>query len=129
MAIKPNRNSSSFLISSVANDKSLHLIDNSTSYQNNSGNDAFVILIINVIGAGGNARQVLLYDAPTNDSIAGATLRLDTGAITSILNNIGAKLTVGPIRISNGNYCVIHNSSAATNDITIPLLAWVVERG
>lgn len=116
-------------ISSVTNDQSIHLIDDSTSYQNNSGNDAFIILILQAVGAGIVARQALLYDAPTDNSTAGATLRLDTGSISGILRDTGDRLTIGPIRISNGNYCVIHNSAVATNDIKVQLAAWVVERG
>jgi len=109
---------------------SIHLSDDSTSYQNNSGNDAFVILVVNAISSDGAVRSFEIYDAPTDDSIASATLRFENqGGILNLLNADNQKQTVGPIKISNGNFCVINNSTVNNGMNIIDGLAWVVERG
>lgn len=108
---------------------SINLSNDSTSYQNNSGFDAMVIFVIRVSLDGGGISSFEVYDAPTDNSIAAATLRFQNfGGISSLLNAAGERQTIGPIKISNGNFCVINNSTA-TNTLNITEgLAWVVER-
>lgn len=110
--------------------RSIHLA-NDVPYQNLSGNDAFVILVITAKGNGTTPRDIKIWDGPTVDSITGATLRLETGNnLIGILNSENEKLTMGIIKISNNNYCNIENATGAgNNDISVDDVAYAVERG
>lgn len=110
--------------------QSIHRSDDSTPYQNLSGKDAVIILIIHAV-SGTISKDVQIYDSPNNDSKSGATLRLRTGAgLDPILSGINEKFTMGIMRISNNNFCVIeNNTNTANNDINIVDAAYVVERG
>ena len=89
-----------------------------------------LILAINVTLAGGGNTNFKIWDSPNNDSTSGATVRyVNDGGIASFLNAVGEKQTIGPIRISTGNYCVIEVINATNNLNVINGLAWVVERG
>ena len=108
--------------------QSIHLSDNATSYQNNSGFDAMIIFIVNVGATTGVPLPFEVYNAPTDDSIAAATKVFENDGISGTLLLTGDRLTVGPFKISNGNYCVI-NTTLAGNAINISHgFAWVVER-
>lgn len=119
-------------ISAGSDIKSIHLADDVSSYQNTSGNDAFVIMVISSKGAGSVTRDIKIWDSPVNnDKTGGAILRLESSTgLPGFLNGSNKKATMGVIKISNNNYCVIENATVgATNDINISDTAWVVERG
>ena len=108
--------------------RSIHDISG-TSYQNLSGKDAFVILVITAKDNGTTPRNIKILDAPTADSSAGATLRLETGLL-GVLDGQNEKLTMGIAKISNNNFCNIENSTGAgNNDISVDDVAYAVERG
>jgi len=115
---------------SVGTSRSIHEADDSTPYQNLSGNDAFIILILQagdtVNGVPANYK---IWDSPTTDTATG-TERFDTqgGNLANNMNATQQRITLGPFKISNNNYCVIN--PIANSDLRVrDYLAWVVERG
>lgn len=113
--------------------KSLHVRDNSTSYQNTSGSDAVAVLNISANAAGTSARHVKIFSSPSDDSITSATLILDIDQ-SGILDANGEILTVLCPNIQNNHYLVIQNvdeSRAGDNSISVQptSISYVVERG
>ena len=112
---------------------SVHLRDDSTSYQNNSGGNASAILLITGESAGTESRHVKVWSSPNDNSTTSATLILDIDQ-PGVLNANGEAMTVVCPKIQSGHYLVIENvdeSRAGANDVHIPnvLVSYVVERG
>jgi len=104
--------------------KSVHTEDDSTSYQNTTGNDAVVSFSIQASNAGGTAtRHVKVYSSPNNDSTSGATLLFEYGtASSSFFDTAGDNIGLSNLRIQNNHFLVIENvddSRAGPNHITI----------
>ena len=114
---------------------SLHVEDNSTSYQNTSGVTAYAIIIIQCEGAGTATRHVKIYSGPTENSTASATLLFEIGSVTTfgILNATGEKLTTPILKIQDNHFLTVENvddSRAGANNINYDSsVGWVVERG
>lgn len=104
---------------------SVHIQDNATSYQNTSGFDAFAILVVEASGVA-QTRIINIYDSPTDNSTAGATLRFDINQ--NFFDSTNEKLTTPPMKISNNNFCVVENVTGAAGDIIIEVQSIVVER-
>ena len=114
---------------SIGAGNSIHEADDSTSYQNNSGKDAFVIMILQVGATVTDVASYKIWDSPTNNTATG-TVRFDTqGAfLANQMNAVGQRITLGPFKISPNNFCVIN--PVANADLRVrDYLAWVVERG
>lgn len=109
---------------------SIHEADDTTPYQNNSGNDAWAILQVRADSADTNARRFEIYSAPTLDSSVGATKVFDSddSVRATSLNANGEILTtpvVGPIQ--NGHYIVLKNKTGAAGDIDVTTHSYVIE--
>lgn len=112
---------------------SIHLEDDSTSYQNTSGADAAAVIIISAVTSGAQTRHIKVWSGPTENSTTSATLEFEIGSAAGFwLNAAGESVTVGPIIIQNNHYITLENvddSRAGTNNISVTLGAFVVERG
>jgi len=112
---------------------SLHMDDDSTSYQNISGKKAGAILTISCRGAGVLSRHFKLYSAPTDNSTAAATEIFDYDGDGKVgMDAAGEHLTVLiPESIQNNHYLVLENvdeSRAGVNDIHVGRQAWIAEQ-
>jgi len=106
--------------------RSAHEQDNSTSYQNTSGQDAIAILLLETFSAGTEERHYKIYSGPTDNSTASATLLLEYGSDATSGHfdapNQGDLMTTSPLTISNNHYIIIENvddSRAGTNDLVL----------
>jgi len=109
--------------------RSIHETNDSTSYQNTSGKDAFVILVVVARGAGSATRAFKIYSSPNDNSKTSATevYEFPSGAagMTVSLN----QFTTPPLKIQNNHFCVIENNSGdGTSDIDCAENCRVVER-
>lgn len=107
--------------------KSLHLPDDSTAYQNTSGFDAQVIILIRGRDTGTQARHIKVYSAPTTDSTSSATEVFDYDGTN--FNASTSLLTTPPLKISNNHYIVIENvdeSRVGNNDVDVGLFGTIV---
>ena len=109
--------------------KSILLSDDSTVYQNTTGQDAFASIIVEMSGADGASAAWEAYSAPTSNSIAGATKVFENlGGMSGVLDANGQTQTATPLKISNGHFIVI-NLSTTNHAIFSPAGSFVVERG
>lgn len=95
--------------------RSLHLIDDSTSYQNTSGSTAYVIMTLNSV-VGSTRKQVKVWSSPNNDSVTGATEVWDSNDHTVDTSGAGwtgtnDKFTTHILPIQNNHYIVIENNT------------------
>lgn len=127
-----------FLLHTVAitegSASSVHLENNTTDYQNTTGQDAFAVLVLNAVGSGTVQRHVKIWSGGTVNSISGATLlfEINSAVVVTILDNAAEKFTTPILTIQNNHYLTIENvddSRAGTNDISVASDSWVVERG
>lgn len=104
--------------------RSLHLVDDSTAYQNNSGQTAYAIVTVSAVTDSAADRAFKIYSAPTTDSVAAATEVFDS---TDLLNastafdNPNDRATSWQVPIQDTHYIVIENTSGASSrNINIP---------
>lgn len=115
--------------------KSLHLMDDSTDYQNTSGNTAYAIVTATAITDAGD-RAFKIWSAPTTDSKTAATQVFDSAvAFNNLLwDGNNELLTSWQVPITDQHFIVIENTSGATpRNINIansatPLPAIVIEQ-
>jgi len=89
------------------------------------------MMILQVTANAGSPASFKIWDSATVDTADGTT-RFDTEGVTLVnfMNGVGQKFTVGPIKISNNQYCTIESITNATLKISDSSInAWVVERG
>ncbi len=84
------------------------LEDNTTPYQNTSGEDAVAIITIRATGAGTEERHWRIWDSPTSATATG-TLRYEFGsdATSGKMDASGLLMTCPPIKVSNNNFIVL----------------------
>lgn len=103
--------------------KSIHMDDDTTAYQNTTGNAAFATLRITATGSGSSTRHIRIYSAPTSDSTSSATLLFEFGTgDTNAFDSSGNTMTVSGLKIQNNHYLVLENvddSRAGTNDVFV----------
>lgn len=113
--------------------------DDDTNYQNNSGNDAIVVLRLQNVQVGASTRHVKIYSHSVVD-IAGGTLVFEIGQTDSVFFDAnGDNLTTPPMRIQNGHFINVENvddSRTGTNNLRVigqangnSIQSVVVERG
>ena len=89
---------------------SVHIEDDTTSYQNTSGNPAYTSFSIGTSQAGGAQRHVKIYSSPTDDSATGAILLFEIGTVdTPAFDGPTDSLTVSNLKIENNHYLVVEN--------------------
>ena len=102
---------------------SVHTEDDSTSYQNTSGNPAYATVTIVNAPTGVATRHVRIWSSPNDDSIAGATLRYEVGSTDHIgFDEQGESLSFPDVKIENNHYLVVENvddGRTGTNDFTV----------
>ena len=111
--------------------QSVHTRDDSTSYQNLSGNTAIATLVLVGNDTGTEPRHIKLYSAPDDDSTASGAVLLYEADQASLLASSSDVFTTPPLPISNNHYLVIENvdeSRGGTNNITANFYSAVVER-
>lgn len=110
------------------------------AYQNTSGSTALAVLTIQGNSSGVLTRHVKIYSGPTTDSVTGATLLLEVGAVvTGFLNASDNRFTTPPLKIQNNNFIIVENvddSRAGINNLIVlggatagGIFSIVVERG
>ena len=107
--------------------KSMHLEDDSTSYQNTSGQDAYFALEIFITNSTGT-RDIAIYSSPNDNSKTSATL-VHTINSPNFGGTINRFWTTPVLRVQNNEYIVVENNSAASDDLDIRFNSLVVERG
>jgi len=108
--------------------RSVHLDDDSTSYQNTTGLDSVVVLQIRAVNSGTTDRNFKVYTSPNDNSKTGATEVFSMDVI-SYLNALNDVFTTPPLAIKNNHFCVVENNSGdATSDIDVLRESRVVER-
>jgi len=106
--------------------RSVHLSDDVTSYQNLSGKDAFVILLLVARNTSTGPRPFKIYSSPNDNSKTGATEVYDFDGNTGF-NNTGEGWTTPPLKIQNNHFCVVENLSGnALRDISVSIASRVV---
>jgi hypothetical protein len=101
--------------------QSLHTDDDSTAYQNTSGNAAFANIELTAANASGANRHIKIFSSPTIDSITGATELIEIGQSTAgLLENNGDTMVVKDLRIEPNHYLTIqHIDDSRTGDIRV----------
>ncbi len=108
--------------------RSVHLSDDSTSYQNNSGKDAFAIIKLTARDSGTGSRAFKIYSSPNDNSKTSATEVYDFDGNTGF-NNTSEDWTTPPLKIQNTHFCVVECLSGnALRDIDVSVQSRVVER-
>ena len=102
----------------------MHLIDDTTDYQNTSGKTAYVIITFSA-GVQTQKRLVRIFSAPTTNSITSATEVFDSQDVlgASSWNSNGNRLTSYVVPIQDNHFIVIQNYTGAAGDIDIPATA------
>ena len=98
--------------------QSIHLDDNSTAYQNTTG-DVVHAIISPEVESGVSFSSYKLYSAPTTDSVASATEVFDSTDIISNWDLINTFLTSVLVPIQNNHFIVIENTSSSAVNIRI----------
>lgn len=94
--------------------KSLHLADDTTDYQNNTGKIAYAMVTMSSDSDSG-ARAAKIYSAPTTDSKAAALEVWDSvDALAGSAWNASESITSWLVPIANGDFIVIENTSGVT---------------
>lgn len=96
---------------------SLHLPDDTTAYQNNSGKIAYAIVTFIAASLSG-ARSIKIYSAPTSDSVTGATEVWNSDDHTvnswSATNSLFTSVLV---EIQDSHYIVIENNTGLSGRV------------
>lgn len=117
--------------------KSVHTADDSTAYQNTTGNTAYATLNLRTIDGGQSERHIKIWSGPTADSTTSATLLWEIGKLstTEYLSQSDVdRITTRTLKIQNNHYLTIENvqeSRAGTNNVTIGIdstVNYVIER-
>lgn len=94
--------------------KSMHLYDDSTSYQNTSGATAYFTLAIVISSATGD-RIIKIHSSPNDDSLTGATLleTLDSSSISEwdAVNDVVSTAILG---VENNHYIIVENATGVS---------------
>ena len=102
---------------------SVHTENDSTSYQNTTGNTAIASLVIGAISTGLESRHVKIWSSPNDNSSIGATLLFEIGTTSSFaFDNDGDEISLIDLKIQHNHYLVIENvdeGRAGTNNIAV----------
>ena len=104
--------------------QSIHVEDNSTSYQNTTGNDAFATVTLKAFSSGTATRHAKIWSSPNDNSITGATLLYEVGTVdvAGLFDTAGDELTFVDCKIADNHFLVIENvddSRAGTNNFVV----------
>lgn len=95
--------------------KSIHLADDLTDYQNQTGGTVYAMITLTVSSPAG-ARSFKVWSAPTTDSKVGATEVFDSDDwVVGSWSAISDKLTTTILPISNNHFIVIENTTGVTS--------------
>ena len=106
-----------------ANAKSLHLSDDSTSYQNTTGNTVYAIVTPRIT-TDGTLNSYKLYSAPTDNSVASAIEVFDLADFT-VDWDISAtfdRFTSSLVAIQNNHFIVLENTGTGGSIINVDIV-------
>jgi hypothetical protein len=98
-------------------DESMHLVDDSTSYQNTSGKTAYAMITVNALTNAGD-RAYKIWSSPNDNDKTSGTEVFDSTDVLTDLNLFDAdddKLTSYLVPITNNHYIVVENTSGASS--------------
>ena len=105
--------------------QSLHLLNDSTDYQNTSGKTAYAVITVNS-QTGVTPKKFKIYSAPTINSKSGATLVFDSTTLmqgTTSMNANGEKLTTWLLPIQNNHFIVLENTTGTSSQFINVILS------
>lgn len=101
--------------------ESLHVKDDSTSYQNTTGKTAYAIITVNASTQTGVERDFKVHSAPTDNSKTAATLLYDTTNFIGSWATINTRVTTPLLAIADNHFIVIENTSGASSrNLSVP---------